>query len=686
MSFLYPAFLFALFAAIIPILIHLFSFRRFTTVYFSNVNYLKNIRKESQKKSRLKNLLILASRILAISSLVVAFAQPFIPSGNKLAGRSNAIVGIYIDNSFSMNALSTGGQQLEVARNKAMDIAGVYPPDTRFMILTNDMLPQHQHAFNKEQFIRQISEIKSSPRSVPLSAITGRLAGNLAKLDDRSTMTAWYLSDFQTGTTDLEHVDDDSLQHNYLLPLVPGVTANLYIDSCWMEFPAHKLGAEERLKVRIINRAEEAYQNLPLKFYLNDTLKALGNFSIDPGGEQVVELKFMNMTPGVQSGYAEISDFPIVHDNTWFLNYRVQPSLKALAVYDAGYGDKSGIPYLRALFREDEYVLFDEATSENLQFSRLGEYNTIFLLNIKSLSSGFINELKKTTENGTTVVLFPEPEGKTETYNNFLSLLQANRITGLDTSRQKIAGIEWEHPVYEQVFRGRTENAEFPEVNGHFVFTEDVRIPENRLLWFRNNAKAVSIQGAGDGNLIVFSFSLSTDNHAFARDILFVPTLYSLVINSLPRQKIAYSIGKEPAATLGRQNFSDATALTIVSPADQEFIPESGVSDGNRLRINLTDYFNVAGHYQVRSAGTAVDVLSMNYDRKESESGFLSPEELKAAIEVNGLKYTSVIEDPGRNFTGIYSEITTGKRLWKWFLACALLFLLAEALIVRFWK
>jgi len=686
MNFLYPVFLFALFAVIIPILIHLFSFRRFTTVYFSNVNYLKNIRKESQKKSRLKNLLILASRILAVSSLVVAFAQPFIPAGHKPASQLKAVVGIYIDNSFSMNALSTGGQLLEVARTKAIDIAGAYPPDTRFMVITNDLLPQHQHVFNKEQFIRQVSEIKSSPRSLPLSRIVARLSGNLSKLDDHPAMTAWYLSDFQTVTTDLEHIRNDSLMLNYLMPLTPGVTANLFIDSCWMEFPAHKQGQEERLKVRITNRSEEAYQNLPLKFYLNDTLKALGNFTIDPGGEQVVELKYMNMNSGVQTGYAEISDFPFVHDNTWFLNYRVQPSLKALAVYDGGYGGKSGVPYLRALFREDEYVQFEEASLENLQFSRLSSFNTIFLLNIKTLSSGFIHELKKAAENGATVVLFPELDGETATYNNFLNLMQANRITGIDTSRQKIAAIEWNNPVYDQVFKGRIDNAEFPAVNGHFSFTEDVRIPETRLIWFRNNAKAVSVQGTGDGNLIVFSFPLSTLNQEFARDMLFVPTLYSLVINSLPRQRIAYSIGENSVATLSRQNIPDGAALTALSPSGEEFIPESGISEGNRLRINLTDFFNVAGHYQVKANGNAVDAISMNYDRKESAPELMSADELRAGIGLNNLTYTSVIEDAGKNITEVFSEITTGKKLWKWFLASALLFLLAEGLIVRFWK
>jgi len=686
MKFLHPVFLFALFAVIIPILIHLFSFRRFTTVYFSNVNYLKNIRKESRKKSRLKNLLILLSRILAISSLVFVFAQPYLPSENRTAARTNGTVAVYIDNSFSMNALSTRGQLLEFSRNKAIEIAGAYPPDTRFMLITNDLMPQHQHIFNREQFIRQVSEIGSSPKSLNLSRISDRLTLNAEQIGTGADMTAYFISDFQSGTTDLEDFKEDSGRVNYFLPVTPEITANLYIDSCWMEFPAHKLGQEERLQVKVINRSKEVYQNLPVKFYLNDTLKALGNFNIEAGGEQVVELKYMNINSGIHSGYAEISDYPYVHDNSYYLNYTVQPSLKALAIYDSGPETRSGMPYLRALFSGDDYVIFEEASSENLQVSRLGSYNTIFLVNMKSLSSGIIGELKKAAENGATVVFFPETDGKTESYNNFLGILNANRITGIDTARQNISGIEWRHPVYDQVFRNITEDADLPRIYGSFIFSEDTRIPETKLLWFRNKAKAVAIQPAGDGNLIVFSFPLSPENDEFARHILFVPTLYSLVINSLPRQKIAYTIGRESQATLSRQNIAEVSSITIKTPAEQEFIPEYSVSEGNRLKIMLNDFFSIAGHYRVTAGGTVADAISMNYDRKESDPACLSPGEIIAAIDRYHLKNTMVIEEGDRQFSEILSEIYDGMKLWKWFLAFALLFLTAEALIVRFWK
>ena len=79
MNFVYPAFLYALSLIAIPIIIHLFNFRRYRTVYFTNVKFLKEIKEETAVQSRLKHWLVLISRILAIIFLVLAFAQPIIP-------------------------------------------------------------------------------------------------------------------------------------------------------------------------------------------------------------------------------------------------------------------------------------------------------------------------------------------------------------------------------------------------------------------------------------------------------------------------------------------------------------------------------------------------------------------------------------------------------------------------------
>ena len=78
MQVAFPLFLIALASILIPLIIHLFYFQRYRTEYFSNVRFLKEVVEEKQTRSRLRNILVLLSRIFFIVFLVLAFAQPFL--------------------------------------------------------------------------------------------------------------------------------------------------------------------------------------------------------------------------------------------------------------------------------------------------------------------------------------------------------------------------------------------------------------------------------------------------------------------------------------------------------------------------------------------------------------------------------------------------------------------------------
>ena len=102
MTFLHPAFLWGLTALAIPIVVHLFNFRRYRTLYFSNTQFLKELHEETRRQSQLKKWIILFLRMAAITSLVLAFAQPVPKTTDSPFQHGNAYVQLYIDNSFSM--------------------------------------------------------------------------------------------------------------------------------------------------------------------------------------------------------------------------------------------------------------------------------------------------------------------------------------------------------------------------------------------------------------------------------------------------------------------------------------------------------------------------------------------------------------------------------------------------------
>ncbi len=133
MSFLYPSFLWGLIALSIPIIVHLFNFRRAKKVYFSNVAFLENVKQRSSSKLKIKYLLVLACRLLVIAFLVFAFAQPFIPGKEK--GLDGTNVKIYLDNSQSssnitdndLSGLNTGISFME-------EIINLYPSQSHVQL------------------------------------------------------------------------------------------------------------------------------------------------------------------------------------------------------------------------------------------------------------------------------------------------------------------------------------------------------------------------------------------------------------------------------------------------------------------------------------------------------------------------------------------------------------------------
>jgi hypothetical protein len=687
MKFLFPTFLFALFTIAIPIIIHLFSFRQYKTVFFSNVSFLKDIKKESQNKSRLKQILILIARILTLIFLVFAFAQPYIPISSDTKKQADQIIGVYIDNSFSMSALSENGQLLEVARNKALEISLAYPAGTKFKLFTNDLKPKHQNIFNKEQFIQQVAEIQPSPVVIPLSMIYNRFAVLQHDIDENKTdKHLYFISDFQRSVTDIENFNKEPL-FTYFLGLRPNETANLYIDSCWVEVPAHRLKQEEEMFVRIKNSSTQDYQNLPLKLTLNDSIKSITNFSVNAQNEITASLKYTNNTSGLQLGNIEISDYPFTHDNNWYISYFVEPQIKALAIFENNPNSKEGLGYISALFKNDDFVVLDEMDVQSLQISKLSEYNTIFLVNIENFSSGFLSELRNSVAKGVSVVVFPAGTKNQSPTNELLSLFSANLITGSDTTKQKISGVDFENKFFADVFRKKEENPIYPDISGHFQFENNTRSNETRLLWFQNNDKALSSVNFENGKVWVFSFPIEKKNEAFARDILFVPTIYNIVLYSLPNQEMSYIVGRNTFYEIPRkQNISLESKIEIENKKrGEKFIPSIDVSARGTL-VGFQGQIVNDGHYLILNEDSVVGSLAFNYDRKESDLRYFNNSGLHEKIETAQLKDAQVVENAEKNFSEIFDEIQHGRQLWFWFILLALLFIVAEVAIIRFWR
>lgn len=692
MNFLYPGFLYALAAVAIPIIIHLFNFRLYKTVYFSNVRFLNQVKKDTKAKSQLKHWLVLLLRVLTIAALVLAFAQPYVPLADEASQKRDLqdYVGIYIDNSFSMDAESKYGNVFEIAKNKARKIAEAYKHNTKFLLVTNDFELKHQHLVNREQLIEFINEIEVSPGVKNISDVYSRQYDLLS--ENKSKSTIFMLSDFQESICDFENIKTDTLLNIHLVPLISQQTNNLYIDSCWFETPYRKINQPEKLFVKIVNNSNEDYHNIPIKLTLNDTLKALGSFNIEEDASRIVELTYTNTQAGVLHGKTEITDYPITYDNTFYFTYTIEENVKILCINQ----DEKN-KHLAALFENDEYFSIDYFDHSNIITSRFGDYHVIILNSLEELSSGLNQELMDFIAKGGVMVFFPSANGDTDTYNQLFGLIRTNQTGQWDTVKTKIQTINRQHEIYGNVFKRIDQNADLPVVFGHYDFSRLTETTDEPVLTAENGDKILSVTPYQKGRAYIFSMPLGDEYSNFVKHPLFVPTLYNMALFSQISTQIYHTIGKDRfvdiSADLSDENFrgdgSEYGVFHIISlDGKYDFIPQNS-PDISSMNIRLFVRQNIAkaGNYYVTTNHDPITGIAFNYNRNESDLSYVGRDQLAKLMSKYRLSNMSIIDaDDNVSFSGTIEEIKKGKKYWKVFIVLALIFLGIEIAILRLWR
>jgi hypothetical protein len=686
MNFTYPAFLFATVAIAIPIIIHLFNFRKFKTVYFSNVRFLKEVKQETQSRSRLRQLLILAARILAILFLVFAFAQPYIPVKNKKVIAGQKAVSIFIDNSFSMEAINKNGTLLDEAKKRALEIVASYKPNDRFQILTNDFEGKHQRLVNKEEFGALLDEVKISPATRDLFEIVSRQEDVLHASGSRLKL-AYIISDFQKSIVKIDQLKNDTAIDLHFIPLTAAVKNNVYIDTCWFDTPVRQLNQIEKLHVKVRNSSDKAVDNNAIKLFINGVQRTLASFSMDAGSETDIILTFPNKESGFQQCAVVLNDYPVTFDDNFYFSFQVAKNISVLSINPSGPDDqKSQSPYLNKLFGTDSLFILKNTVENKLEYATLATYNLIVLNELKTISSGLTQELKRFMNNGGNVLVFPAIDADLEAYKTFFTSLNANYFEGADTANTKVEKINLDHPVYKDVFDKKTfqsTNLDLPKVFSHYTFSKATRNSEEYLLKLQNGDAFLTQYTINKGHLYVSAVPLNPDFSNFTKHALFVPTLYMIGINSQLQQPLFYTIGKDESMETTQLITGENVYHLRNETTNFDVIPEHKMMD-TKAQISIHGQITEAGNYNLYAGTEKIMPLSFNFNRLESDLTCYNADELQTLLDDNHQDANIHIISAGEKSLTTVIDLDEGKKLWKLCIILALLFLAIETLLLRF--
>ncbi len=143
MSFLQQAFLLALPLALIPVIIHLINQHRHRTVPWAAMMFLLDARRMTKGMARLRQILILALRVLALAALILAAGRPLASGWLALtAGGEVETVLVLLDRSASMELqnLETGRSKRSTALDKLADTLGKTARGSRIVLIESARL------------------------------------------------------------------------------------------------------------------------------------------------------------------------------------------------------------------------------------------------------------------------------------------------------------------------------------------------------------------------------------------------------------------------------------------------------------------------------------------------------------------------------------------------------------------
>ena len=419
MRFLYPQMLWGLLALLIPILIHLFNFRRHKLVYFSNTAVLRSIQQENAKTRKLKYLVTLLLRCLFIAALVLAFAFPYHPEKQLNVNTENTLVGIYIDNSMSMKGQSQRTTLIEDARQSARDLVHKLNPSNRYLLMTNSFEIQNEYPMNQEEMLDQLDRMNPDGAPVLMGEVIDRFE-MLCKQHGFATSTLFVYSDFQSNTFDLSAAKADTALQVVMVPMVPEFKTNLYIDSVWLASPIVQSGLTNELMVRVVNQGDKEVKGMPINFTMNNAMSASTTVDLEKNGTAEVEMQFVVEDSGEQRCSASLTDHPITFDDSYHFVLSVKPSLSVVEL-----GNQ---PSSCAMLFDDEQFHYTLMEPSRFDLTTIAQAQLLIVNESAVMNETLQQALLDAVSEGASLVVFPsldDPRNNRYLYNKLgLTLME----------------------------------------------------------------------------------------------------------------------------------------------------------------------------------------------------------------------------------------------------------------------
>jgi len=650
MHFKYPAIFYFLFILIVPILIHLFNLKKFKKIEFTNVQFLKKISIETRKSSQVKKLLILATRLLCFTALIFTFSQPYL--GNKKI-EDNRHYYIYLDNSESLNTNGNNGNLLKTATH---DIIENSPENERYSLLTNDDLRIN---ISKKELKKDLRNIQISNN---ITSFEDKINAIERELKNKSNdlYKILLISDFQYFTKKINNEFTNVTRPFSVVKLTSNVKNNISVDSVYIS----TYNTYEKVVSVVIKNQGDEKNDIPIALYNSSKLINKRSFSILKNEEKILEFpieNFHQFKGKIQIDFNESFMF----DNVFYFTIN---SSKKTSILTIG----KSLPYISKIFNSNEFN-YSSSSLQNLNYNSISSQQLIILNQIQSITKVLESSILKFIENGGNLLVIPNKNIELNTYNSFFKKINSGEILNKYKDSLKITTINFEHPLFRDVFTKEVRNFEYPAVALNYTHN----LKGNAILMFENKTPFLHEVANSFSKIYLFSSPLDIQSSNIVNSPIIVPTLYNMAKQSLELTKPYYILQKENTIEISKK--IEKNEILKISNQKKSFIP-SQINFANKVVLSTINEPKTAGFFDITLNRDTLNYLAYNNSPNESLLTFYDLNTVKK--ENKNITIFSSIKEYFKEI----NEKNKVQSLWRLFLAIAIVSLLLEILILKFFS
>lgn len=642
MQFKNPEILYFLFLLVLPILVHLFQLRRFKKEYFTNVKFLKELAIQTRKSSKIKKWLLLFTRLLLLTCLIIAFAQPFF----KAKDSKNITNEMYIilDNSFSMQAKGNKG---ELLKRNVQELLENTPENQTFSLLTNT-----ETFYNTD-----IKSLQKELQNIKYSATSFQLDNLLARIKARKSP---YQKDVIVLTDAINLQPNqlksiDSTLNPYFIVSKAEQKNNVSIDSVYIH---QTLDSFYEIGIKISSFGKNETE-IPVALYNQKKLIAKTQTKFDTKEKNI----FFTIPKETFHGHVSIDDNSLSYDNDYYFSISKPEKFNVISI-----GDVTKSEFLSKIYTVSEFN-YTNSELKQLNYNLLEKQDAIVLNELNEIPQALQTTLKSFLDKGGNVILIPSLENEISNLNSFLSSLGSIQFIGKNENEKLVTKISFSNPLYSGVFEKKIDNFQYPNTKNSFR----LKSTYPSILSFEDGQAFLTSISKPLGSIYVFASPINKNNSNFQNSPLIVPTFYNMAQNVSKSGISALTIGNNKPFVVDALLSNDE--IVSIENENEKFIPVQQILN-QKVKISCVDFPESAGNFGVLKKEINIKNISFNYPRTESDLSLYNESLL------SDYKVESSIENL---FDSIQTD-RTDNQLWKWLVILALLFLVIEVLIQKFVK